>query len=449
MNKHFYYWKLTVVLILCACAPTPNVRNIKSTLPATQKMADARSSVTPQHVITSTTQLTPTQITNLVPPTTAISTPISNIAARSTYPEPIPIERSSILSQGSLLFTYFENNILKGIWSVNESGSEPNLLLEENTETGLIVFPVLSHDGRYLAWAIHRSNGQAPLLAVFDLQTNEFYRYEVGVPWERVRSFTENHLIVLRQGLEILPDEIKIEIGVFDPSTSQIENAEEVLSLPDYFYLETMDSVSALSIRQDGRYAVYTAEEENGISVLLRDLQKEINLWEFIQNWAMPLPHPEWSQDGTRVALSIWDQENNDRSAQILILNTVGQSQRLVPQVFLEDYSVNELSWSPDGRYLYFALGHAPILDGGVFFINLDKMELFAICDPFVDEIYPNGMWIGPDNQFAYSVLTKDGNAELRILDVERWQWQTAAVIEQSTSLNPFPLYGWTPLNLP
>lgn len=467
------------VVFLAACSPRSSNETISELLPTdtafvtpqtpspipaeTEAVTAQPPATTVEPTLTATTMASPTPMSTLTPETLSESACPSTRnadAPSSWFIGSVLLNMGMIPNNGS---SYVISPKQPGIWAISANQPEPQLVNEA------------------LSWVEISPDGKTILSIEADLESSTqeaiFYNITNG---------SETHLsLPLGSGFapsRWLPDgrfqytaEIertrgvgeRRQIVVLDPSTQQIETVTKEYSLPNYFYdlhrieRELLSGYDAVD--PTDQLALYTAfiEEDDYIYVRLLNHQTGEILWEEKTGYPPETIQPEWTTDGSSVLFSLGMLAPNSRGFwdRIVSLTPDGQEEELPRQPFslTEEYSINNLTRSPDGRYIFYSVKEVKDWDNirsRGFIIDTLTGKVGELCNPeaiFVTAL-PGGPvegWWLPDSQFLYRVqIQKEGQPthSLRLLDIATWTTEAVFEAEPGYGVNVF---GWTPMEFP
>jgi hypothetical protein len=331
-----------------------------------------------------------------------------------------------------------------GVFGLSANKIYPQLLAEPGTA---LIY--LAPDGDKIAW--HDYSKEPEELVILELDTRQELSYPWQDSWSFVRGWAEDGRVKINvSGGWELGEGIFVNYAYFDIQTQAVQTAIYTLELPGFDYMQGPTGGSA-SVDPTGQVVLYSAfGKEKWSAVVLRDIQTGNELWRYDDIQVPPFPHPDWKTDGSQIVFALW--LNEEGFMKILSLSRDGQQLEELTNQPLESLpyaTVRDLEWSPDGRYLYYAMMRSTS-EGPAFILDTMTNTIREICTP--GYAFLNGQWLPDSHQFVYTVrrgeyLQEAGVQELGILDVDSWTAQILAVsANENATIN---ILGWTPLEWP
>jgi len=345
--------------------------------------------------------------------------------------------------QDGLLFYEYDSSNPPGtsrIWLWSKSMPSPQLVLEI---TSRIDFH-LSFDGTKLAW--HES--EADYFNIYNLNSGENKNYPWQDSWQAINGWTKEGKVAILVGQITTYDLGKTSTyAYFDGATQSINTENVILDLPGYTQDQlSRDPQDGFAITDPTQTLVfYTSNEGEFGKLILLEIKSGQRLWEETAQYPF-YPYPDWTSSGDFVAFAL---PSNNRAV-IYTLTRDGETIDVVGEG-LPNGLVRDLRWSLNEKYIYYAYW-ITINEGPAYIIDLDTKETEEVCA--ADRMFLRGFWLS-DSQFAYVVQegiqpNQPGVGELRILDVETWNFTT--VFKMSRKMEtPFDLsvLGMTPVTEP
>lgn len=182
--------------------------------------------------------------------------------------------------------------------------------------------------------------------------------------------------------------------------------------------------------------AVYKHSSGNSLEVVLVDIQTKLIVAE-IPNYIDRAPQVDWSLDGSKAAIVgtvFTDPAQKKVGDEIFIVDKDGREVRQATHLSMvypaESYNLNNLAWSPDGRYIAFwqvdwRIGETP-LSGGVRLFVLDtkteNVTNYCVWSQADDNVYYGPIWSPDGKQLLIENRNGNGDNVLRavIVDLEK-----------------------------
>ncbi len=242
------------------------------------------------------------------------------------------------------------------------------------------------------------------------------------------------------------------EYIILDPNQINHEIITEEIELPGYFF-DPIEIEHGLpsgydAIDPSGQFVLYTAMLDDGINIVLRNINTGEILWKRISAGIPASPvQAEWSGDGSDVIFMVNSSNANGKYREIVKLTRDGKEVDLQHQPYmdLDENIVRYLTQSPGGRYIIYAVWDGAWIGSG-FVVDTQNLTIGEICYPGVK--FLDGVWIS-NSQFAYRVLIQDGENQkhsMRLLDIPNWATQILYETSPGYGIN---IFGWTPVEFP
>jgi hypothetical protein len=385
LSNRFAYRLLCFILLLVTGCQT-------SALPAKQ------TTVSPSvNTSTATLVLTP-KITEMTPVSVLTNTP-------TIVPEVVlDPSKAAIIKLCPDISSHISRNSARGTLVLNErNGSIKLLNLETGTETdftlGLPV--VVSPDRNQLAFNDINQNTLETRLAVGTLGDMKQKEFAYQKSWFSVVRWQNDHSLLIR----MLSDSAPYPVAILD-----IETGKSKSLVPNF------PNISLNMTDWDGAGpAAYNAMIDRVVYAGWNESSKvyEYVLWDMFNNKQIMsftgssfsgdgVNHnaPEWSPDGSRVAIISIEPGLNSKKDEIFDLNKDGKVQRLTYFAdHFEKIKIGSMTWSPDGKNIAFwvTLEPGPYKpDAGTYqdmrlaILNTESFETTIYCI--------SGDSVGPEN---------------------------------------------------
>jgi dipeptidyl aminopeptidase/acylaminoacyl peptidase len=194
------------------------------------------------------------------------------------------------------------------------------------------------------------------------------------------------------------------------------------------------------------RVAFYAWQSDKDLQdegMVLWDISGKRALWEQTWPWPVELSGADWQLDGTHLVVSApgLQEENRPELISISIDGTVTQLSNFHQTISdAKQYYVLAPKWSPDERFIAFALNKnplEPLTDRYLYVLDTTTGVMTDFCISLVRSNL-DFFWSPDSRQIAF---TTDDNRELGIVDVINSQtW----ALEFGEDSQRFRLYGWT-----
>ncbi len=444
------YLYLILATILSACtstSPTSDSNQLQSTntiSPGGEPNATPESAPSPlvtniPTVLSQTVTYEPTL--SPFPSVTPVSSPIPTItpwgiSLVDSCPSIVTSNAPSLLAVGSILF-YIEPNL----WAISNKSPTPSLVYSIPENQFAWVYLLMNTTQVLLYLNPEASDGYA---IIYDLESQGVIGSPIAMPSTSVVGWLPDGRLKLLESVDhILGIGVNRKFVLVDPITQDIEVIDDNLDLPNYQFESAPFYNGIASTDPTEQLVLYTAwSQSNTPEIALLDRQNSAKIWRRSVNLPpYPYPEPDWATDGNHVLFSVYMVEKNKQYNKLVSLNRDGETEPLPPQPFpymTNWQQIQDLSWSPDRRYIHYHLGYFNQDGPGVM---VDTLTGWAgeICNP--EATFIDGEWI-TETQFLYSMKSTNGNESLRLLDIPSWETQVL------TESGP-TVFGWTPVEFP
>lgn len=396
---------------------------------------------------------------------------------------PVVIDNHDLLvwTSGSVLYNtgkVFENTLWwpeveeDGIWAISAANLNPRLVYQPAKNIAV------SPDGNMLVSFKAVSEGDSPIMIIYSIPTGK--SIEITMPHLEGDPIIGQFPTWLPDGRIVTAARLEQNLGygetwnmvLVDPKTQAIEQTTLELNLPDYefFQYDVQRSIPSGFVAVDPTYqvALYTAGDDQHHEIRLANLANGEILWKGQSEYLIN-SSPQWTQDGQRVLFEVAvpredvSLENKDWAisfawSKLVSLNRNGSENVLPTQPFegLLDHVVNNFSYSPDGRYIFYTFYNDQTTTLHAYIIDTVARTLGEICDSKsrLFGSWPLGSadpgkvdidWL-PNGNLMYRTLVTSDNQwfhSLRVLNMLEW---TSRVIFEANLGHGVNMFGWTPI---
>lgn len=455
--KKFLVLFFCLSMIFVACSPIEPV-NVANTL--TPKITSTPiivvDNLIPTQAVTETALASPLPTTTHIPVTLPAIEDVPPIALRDDCPTLVDPNLSPFWKTGSILF---ESD--NSVWAISANSLTPQKIFSPEFEGGYFKPYIENGTEKLLIADFLREDSN--YYVIYDLANHTQTKIpikEIAPPIpldDQYIIWLSNNQIKFLTNLERVAEVGEVRtFSVIDLTSEQIKTITEELNLPGYAFYQNNDYFGFASVDPTQQTVLYTTMENPalGLKLVLRDLETGQILWQqktaFWATW--PIPTVDWDKNGRSFLFSS-ELEGQNRPLGFINVQTDGKVAPLPHQPFplTEQWpQVNELSRSPDGRFIYYHLGVSPGRLGemgpGVI---LDTVALQAgtICSLTFTETtqFYGGKWIS-DTLFLYLMKVNEETLSLQILDVSTWKTQLLTELVAREYFDN--AYGWTPIEL-
>ncbi|MFH2102931.1 MAG: hypothetical protein ABIJ39_06200 [Chloroflexota bacterium] len=174
----------------------------------------------------------------------------------------------------------------------------------------------------------------------------------------------------------------------------------------------------------------YMRQDQLGQRFVLFDMERNRELW-VLDKWSARTVRPEWSPDGEWLAVIALNQVEDEWDRfELYLVNHEGQAEKWIDiRGYYTDADVDEMSWSPDGRYIAIA----PFAEGPFLVVDTVARKLMDYCIP-ADATNNNHVLWSPDS--SQVIVPRWGYPSI-VVDLER---KVAATILRDEDFRPV---GW------
>ncbi len=153
-------------------------------------------------------------------------------------------------------------------------------------------------------------------------------------------------------------------------------------------------------------HVAYPRLEENGIGVVLRDIEHGVDVWTWDRATAATLISPRWSPQGDTLAVAAMD---SDTRLELYLVDLRGRATKWIDLLDYWGAQPTSLVWSPNGRYLTFGF----LEDHPLLILDTQSLTLTAYCIP----VHGSPLW-SPSS--THLIVPRRGKPSwYMVLDVE------------------------------
>lgn len=351
-----------------------------------------------------------------------------------------------LLDSGSLitLNPAYDSKSSDSIWAFSKKMKEPYNVIQNALS---LTYAYLSPDGEKLAWhAFNDVQKATDKLVVHDLTNGKEQILHYQPNWKNITGWIDNHTVGINIETHSTPSNgIQKIYAAYNIQSSTVVTETVDLDLPGYFFWPPNPWWGFASLDPKGELVLYTACDQSNCGVVMRNIQTGKDVWK-TENGHKPYAPASWTENGEKVVFSMMSPNNQE--AQLVLINRDGKGVKIYTPLD-EERVIRDVSFSPDGHYVYFAewwsADHGP-----GYVLDVNTGEIRNICTP--GYLLGSARWLPESNQLVYTVRKGNdpldlGIMELRILDLDSWTTQVLATGENKET--NFRFIGWTPIEFP
>lgn len=234
------------------------------------------------------------------------------------------------------------------------------------------------------------------------------------------------------------------EFKILDTGSLSVETGQVEFELPGYAF-DPRDMLPAgyASLEPGGTRMLYTAYENSGVTIILRDTGNGTVYWQEDSRSMVGYPEPEWNSDSHSVLFITYVSNGREEYAQVTSLIDGAESESLPGQPYpqLDREQPRFLTRSSDGRYILYSIWGS-IRRGPAYLVDTVSSQVRELCQ--ANGEFMDGKWVSND-QFVYRVLEQVDDTwrqSVFLLDIP--SWTTARLYTPSNGYG-VNIFGWTP----
>lgn len=271
--------------------------------------------------------------------------------------------------------------------------------------------------------------------------------FPIGAEWVRFSRWGQTDEVVqLEDYATIDGSAVMIERFRLNIESGEVEEARLEFTLPNYRAPVLHPGEAFFSMSPDQSRVIYTATSIGADSVKLVLLEDAggAPIWTIELSIADPLPVPNWSEDGSKVAVAHYASAVGFDYG-VYVLGRDGAIRNLISSMPGEEPGkwVSSLSWSPDGRFLTVKYGPFPLQGGNGYVVDTQRRTMRPLCNEY-ERQFESVVWLDSRaHTLAYVRSESEGMESLNLLDAETWQFMTV----DSTKVDS-PVSAYRPIGI-